>query len=137
MGCRIDLSIHNLDTFCIMILTITPLWQWSGNTGTVMWLIHLLKVCISLFIFKYNNNVYCANAPIISKAVGIWKGIVLTGLEVIWYMLRDTQRFECSKNIDTRKQRFWFHWVCKNKYFNKQQYWCVPFIIWTVIKWNI
>ncbi len=40
-------------------------------------------VCISLFIFKYKNNVYCANAPIISKTVGIWKGIVLTGLEVI------------------------------------------------------
>jgi len=41
------------------------------------------KVCISLFIFKYKNNVYCANAPIISKAVGICNGIVLTGLEVI------------------------------------------------------
>jgi len=48
-----------------------------------MWLIHLLKACISLFIFRYKNNVYCANAPIISMTVGILNGIVLTGPEVI------------------------------------------------------
>ena len=51
-----------------------------------MWFNPPKLVCISLFIFRYKNNVYCANAPIISKTVGILEGIVLTGLEVIRYI---------------------------------------------------
>ncbi len=45
--------------------------------------------CNSLFIFNNIDIVYCANAPIISKNVGILKEIVLTDLEVIWYILED------------------------------------------------